>query len=283
MSKIKKILATLIAVLLLGIVLGFVVFLVYQKDHQDATPAPLPSAEMTPAPTPESTPVPTPTPEPIPTPPPYDPPEELLHFQQQNEHVIALMDIPGTVIHYPVLMYPDPYDDPVEPYYLNRTIDLQVGYPGSIFVMYSEGKNFETFNTIIYGHNMSDGTMFGTLNQFENKDYLKAHPEIHIFTNQEEHVYKIAGIVIYDDRNINLTYDDYSEQDRAAYLQSLQGTDWVDGVELSTDSHIITLSTCIGGMPDNRRLLIAVEQDSPDSVVVLPAEGEQPVYPPDAA
>ena len=52
---------------------------------------------------------------------------------------------------------------------------------------------------------------------------------------------------------------------------------WLDDVEVTTSSHIITLSTCIGGMPENRRLLIAVEQEEPpvqgtDMVIVLPAD-----------
>ena len=286
MSKTKKLIVTLIAVLVLGIALGFLAFLVHQSAQIRRQPQTQPVVESTPDPTATvevpPTPTPEPTPEPTPTPPPYIPPEELLQFQQQNEHVIALLDIPGTAIHYPILMYPDPNDDPVEPYYLNRTIDLQVGYPGSIFVLYSEGKDFDTFNTVIYGHNMADGSMFGTLNLFENPEYRAEHSEIHIYTNKEEHVYDIAGVIIYDDRHINLTYDDDIIADRAAFLQSISGMDLEDGVVLTTDSHIITFSACVGGMPENRRLLIAVEREpaDPASIVVLPNENNETVYQP---
>ena len=83
--------------------------------------------------------------------------------------------------------------------------------------------------------------------------------------------------MIYDDRYITYTYNDMIESDRAAYLRSLQGGKWLDVVEVTTDSHIITLSTCIGGMPDNRRLLIAVEKEKTDPNVqnvqiILPSE-----------
>ena len=286
MSKAKKTMITLVTVLLLGIALGFIVFLLHQAGESRRTHVSVPAvsdaiaAEEAAVTSPEPTVIPEYTPEPAPTPPPYEPPQELLDFQQQNPHVIALLDIPGTVIHYPILMYPDPDDDPVEPYYLNRTIDLQVGYPGSIFVLYSEGRNFETFNTVIYGHNMADGSMFGTLNQFENREFRDAHSEIHIYTNSEEHVYTIAGVIIYDDRHINLTYDDYSEEDRAAFLQSIQGADWEDGVTVTTDSHIITLSACVGGMPENRRLVIAVEQEQPqaEAAVVMPDDAGMVSY-----
>ena len=69
---------------------------------------------------------------------------------------------------------------------------------------------------------------------------------------------------------------DLPEADRAAYLRSLQGGTWLDDVTVTTDSHIITLSTCIGGMPENRRLLIAVEQGDrePDAKIILPTISE---------
>ena len=276
MSKGKKVIAVLIAVFLLGIALGVAVFFLYENTRLRNAAEPSPAVENMPEPMPtvEVTPSPEPTPEPTPTPPPYVPPEELLEYQQRNEHVVALLDIPGTSIHYPILMHPQ-----IEDYYLNTTIDGYVGYPGSIYINPVETDRFDTFNTVIYGHNMSDGSMFGTIKDFEDPAFMETHREIHIYTDTEEHVYTIAAIVIYDDRHITYTYDDDNIADRAAFLQSLQGADWVDGVEVDTSSHIITLSTCIGGMPENRRLLIAVEQEArdPDVVVVQPVDG-QTVY-----
>ena len=51
-------------------------------------------------------------------------------------------------------------------------------------------------------------------------------------------------------------------------------------MNVTTDSHIITLSTCIGGMPENRRLLIAVEQgdQEPDARIVLPTADAETVF-----
>ena len=124
---------------------------------------------------------------------------------------------------------------------------------------------------------MSDGSMFGTLNQYDNVEYMKQHRDIHIYTLTEKHDYKVCAIVIYDDRYITYTYNDMIEADRAAYLRSLQGGTWLDDVTVTTDSHIITLSTCVGGMPENRRLLIAVEQgdEEPDVKIILPTANAQ--------
>ena len=254
----KRTVLMFLIVLLLGIALGVVVFLIHESYvlNNEPVPTPAPTPTATPTPTLTPTPTPTPTPEPTPTPIPYDPPEDLRKYQQINPHVIALLDIPGTNIHYPILQHPTE-----DNYYLNITVEGYAGYPGSIYTNLEEGQNFETFNTVIYGHNMSDGSMFGTLNRYDNMEYMKQHREIDIYSNTQKHVYTVCAEVIYDDRYITYTYNDMIEADRAAYLRSLQGGNWLDDVEVTTSSHIITLSTCIGGMPENRRLLIAVEQE----------------------
>ena len=259
MSKVKRILVAALAVILIGSVLGIAAFLVYQNGNRNQIP-PQETVEPIPAATPEPDPTPERTPEPTPSPPPYIPPDDLLQYQQQNEHVIALIDIPGTDIRYPILMHPY-----IENYYLDITIEGYAGYPGSIYINAVEGKDFDTFNTVIYGHNMIDGSMFGTLNLYDDPEYMESHKEIHIYTNTREHVYTVAADIIYDDRYITETYSDYIEADRAAFLQSIQGAQWAQGVEINTSSHIITLSTCVGGMPDNRRLIIAVENEEADS------------------
>ncbi len=241
---------------LLGIILGVSVFLVHMAAHRDEavkeaeTPAPI----ATSTPVPEPTPAPTPEPTPTPTPEPYVSPIDFESLWAVNPHVVAWLDIPGTVIQYPILEHPTE-----ENYYLNITIDGNSGYPGSIYINAIEGKDFDTFNTVIYGHNMANGTMFADLTKFQDAEFMNSHREVHIYTPQMEHIYTVCALVIYDDRYITYTYNDDVEADRAAFLRSVQDGTWMDDVDVTTEDHLITLSTCIGGMPDNRRLLIAVE------------------------
>ena len=279
MSKGRKILWCFIGVLALGVILGVSVFLIYRSTGQGRAPTAVSQPAATPesaaAPTPTPTPTPSPTPTPEPTLEPYFPPEELLEYHNRNEHVIGLLDIPGTSVHYPILQHP--YEDN---YYLNITIDGNAGYPGSIYTNLEEGQNFETFNTVIYGHNMSDGSMFADLHLFDNIEFMKTHRTLTIYSMTEKHDYIICATIIYDDRYITYTYNDAIEEDCSAYLRSLQNGIWMDDVQVTTSSHIVTLSTCIGGMPDNRRLLIAVEQEDqqPDSLLVLPTADTETVF-----
>ena len=70
------------------------------------------------------------------------------------------------------------------------------------------------------------------------------------------------AVVTYDDRYITDMYDDEKEDDRKAYLRSLKdfGAEISDIDTFSKEGHVLTLSTCIGGMPNNRLLIVAAER-----------------------
>ena len=224
------------------------------------TPTPAATPEPTPEPTLEPTPEPTPTPTPEPTPEPYFAPEELLAYQQQNPHVIALLDIPDSELCYPILQHPS-----TDNYYLDITIDGYAGYPGSIYTNTMEGRDFDTFNTVIYGHNMRDGSYFGSLKNYRDPAFLDSHREIDIYTDSEKHVYDVFAVVIYDDRYITAVYKDEDVSDREEFLESLQGglagSVILEDIPVDADSRIITLSTCIADMHDNRLLIVACERE----------------------
>ena len=190
----------------------------------------------------------------------YVPPAELAACREQNAHVIALLNVPGAGICYPILQHPTEKD-----YYLNITIDGDEGYPGSIYTNPIEGQDFATFNTVIYGHNMRDGSFFGSLKSYRDPEFRDSHREIDIYTESEKHVYDVFAVVVYDDRYITANFKDDNEADRERFLESLNNgyadTVVLDDVEVNADSHIITLSTCISDMHDNRLLVVAVERE----------------------
>ena len=210
--------------------------------------------------------------------PPYTPPEELAEGRARNADVIALLNIPSTGTCYPILQHPT-----VKDYYLNITIDGDEGYPGSIYTNPIEGRKFDTFNTVIYGHNMRDGSYFGNLKSFRDPDYLAGHRQIEIYTDTQKHVYDIFAVVIYSDRNVADDFRDEDTDDRAAFLESLkhggEGSILLDDVDVSADSRLVTLSTCISDMHDNRLLIVAAERDAeaPNDPPVLTKPAPEPV------
>ena len=89
---------------------------------------------------------------------PEDAPEKISvrwnELQQKNEDIVAWIYIPALDISYPVLQADD------NEYYLHRDVNREYLYAGSIFMDAWNNPFFYNYNTIIYGHNMRDGSMF---------------------------------------------------------------------------------------------------------------------------
>lgn len=188
-------------------------------------------------------------------------PIDFATLREMNPDIYAWIEIPGTNVNYPIVQSAE--DDF---YYLNHTIDGKEGYPGSIYTEKINAKNFSDFNTVIYGHDMKDGSMFKDLHKFEDAAFFEEHDKVTIYTETEEKTYQIFAAVVYDDRHLMYSFDNENIEDRKAFLQSLKETrsmrnQFRSDVTVDENSHIITLSTCIGGQPDRRFLVEAVEID----------------------
>ena len=183
-------------------------------------------------------------------------PIDFAALKAQNEDVYAWVDIEDTNVHYPILQ--SPTDDS---YYLNHTIDHVAGLPGSIYTERVNAKDFSDFNTLIYGHDMKNGTMFKDLHKFENREFFDTHDTVMIYTETEIKTYRVFAAVIYDDRHIMYSYDNDNISDRKAFIQSLydvgdRGSFFREGMEIDENSKLITMSTCIGGRPDRRYIVV---------------------------
>lgn len=179
--------------------------------------------------------------------------------ETENPDIYAWIYIPGTKVNYPVLQHPT--DDT---HYLNYNLDGSKGYPGCI---YSEktynGKDFWDANTVLYGHNMKNGTMFGSLHKYEDEEFFYNNRYIYVYTKDRLFAYKIFAA--YDYTNEHLLYntdfeDDYSFCRFFLMAKDSRGIHHIfdDDVELTGEEHIITLSTCINGKPNNRFLVQGV-------------------------
>lgn len=180
-------------------------------------------------------------------------------LKAQYPDVIGWLNVPGTEIDYPILMSSKDEDTD---YYLRRTIDGKDSLPGCIYVEKEQNKDFSDFNTIIYGHNMRNGTMFGTLKRFRNEQFFNEHPEFTIETEDKLMTYKIYVSVRMDDRHLLKSYDQSTESGKEQYLKDIaSGSDSYfhqSDLKPTENDHLITLSTCIGQDPSHRFLVVGV-------------------------
>ena len=104
-----------------------------------------------------------------PAPIPKDQDNPLARLRKKNPDIIGWITVPYTNIDYPIVQAKD------NSYYLHRDLNGAYAKPGTIFMDYrcaGDGSGY----SILYGHNMKSGAMFGTLGRFGDKAFLDAHP-----------------------------------------------------------------------------------------------------------
>lgn len=184
---------------------------------------------------------------------------ELASMYEINTDLAGWISIDGTGLDYPVLKGTD------NDYYLTRDFYGQNSRLGSIFMDYRN--DYNDINIIIYGHNSSNGQMFGYLNSYKNESFYKAHKEIRFDTLYEHHTYEIIAVcqgrVRYIDeegfRYYNYTNDEF-ELDSFFMDMRNQSIYPVDH-EFENSDRFITLSTCSNDSESGRLYVVAVRKD----------------------
>ena len=116
-------------------------------------------------------------------------------LKEINKDIIAWIEIPDTIINYPILK-----DNNL--YYLKHSYNKKYNSNGSIF---TTNKNpFEEFETLLYGHNMKNGSMFSTLDKYMDENFLYTHQKFKIYTpneNYEATIFSVYSIGVNTESN----------------------------------------------------------------------------------
>ena len=185
---------------------------------------------------------------------------ELAGLYADNPDLVGILEVVGTDINYPVMQT---ISDPE--YYLRRDFYGDESTAGTLFVDYRCDIVNPTTNTIIYGHNMRSGTMFGGLKRYLKQDYYQSHKTIIFKTLYEEQEYEIVGVglsaVGYDDDE-NYKYYDFinavTGSELQEFLNAIQSLSVYDEtIDISATDKILTLSTCNSYTEDGRMFVVA--------------------------
>ncbi len=165
-----------------------------------------------------------------------------------NEEVIAWIEIPDTEINYPVL-----HRENDNAYYLSHTFQNKVNSSGAIFMEAKNSPDFSDYHTIIYGHNMRVGTMFGTLSDYESPTFLATHPIIYIDVEEGLMQYQVFSCYKTTAKSNTYTIGFQPDQVYADFLSNIKERSMYDtGVDVTIEDKILTLSTCSEGAKGNR-------------------------------
>ena len=164
---------------------------------------------------------------------------DLDALRQVNEHVLGWILIPETEISYPLLSSGN------NDTYLYRAWDGSRNSAGSIFLDRRNSEDLQDFNTVIYGHNMRSGAMFGSLKHYADEEYRKAHPSVYIITDESIFRYEIFSAYEADVWGNTYLWE-YEEDARKQKALDYFRESSVLPVEqdLTIEDRILTLSTC---------------------------------------
>lgn len=180
-------------------------------------------------------------------------------LKEENADIYSWITIPGTVIDYPIVQREDELD-----YYLNHNLDGSTGYPGCIYTQNLNSTDWMDNNTVIYGHNMKNGSMFAGLHSYRDPEFFEEYPYVYIYTETETRVYQIFAAYEVTDAHLLLTYDTENKDSFGWYLQGIMDNEetlsdhYNKSLELNSDDKIISLETCISSKPTMRYLVQAV-------------------------
>lgn len=169
-------------------------------------------------------------------------PVDFTALQGINDDIVGWLKVGALDISYPVTQASD------NDYYLHLTFELVQNTAGCIFVDYQNRPDFQDDNTIVYGHNMKDGSMFGTLKNFVQDGVYESDPYFWIYTPERIYKYEIFNCSTVGAVSNTYTLEFGSRKEFQNYLDKALMQSQVDSskVKVKSSDKIVTLSTCTG-------------------------------------
>lgn len=177
----------------------------------------------------------------------------------QYPNLCGWLKIEGTQVDLPVMQTGD------NEYYLHRNIDGAEDKNGSLFLDYRANSIEPSSNLIIYGHNMKNGSMFGSLKNYLETDFTEGHRTIQFDTIYEKQKYQLVAVCLskveYQDeggfRYYNFIQAETEEQMQEFINYVRDCAIYSDVNAITKEDKLLTLSTCNSYVEDGRLFVVA--------------------------
>jgi len=176
---------------------------------------------------------------------------DLQALRTVNLQVVGWIHLPNSVISYPLMQAGN------NELYLNASWDGNYNIAGSIFLETRNDPALTDFNTIIYGHRMSDGSMFSELHNYSDPAYWETHPYIYLVTDDAVRQYRVFSAYEAPVRSdtYRLQFADEAEKQRCINIYSTASV-VASAITPTTDDLLLTLSTCTGSNSETSRWVV---------------------------
>ena len=172
-----------------------------------------------------------------------------------NADFIGWLYFPAVGISYPVVR-----ENEIDEY-LYTTFEGKHNKAGSIFMDVLSNREFKGFSDMLFGHNMKNGSMFGSMKklyQTKDEDLLAKDPYIYIYNEEGVRIYKVFAYYTTTQDSYSYTevtneeeYDDYVSYIKRNTIYSISSD-----ISFEDYSPILTLSTCSGQSGSGKRFVV---------------------------
>lgn len=162
-------------------------------------------------------------------------------LKEQNNETVAWIKVNNTNIEYPVVKTDN------NNFYLNHSFDKTKNSAGWIFADYRNKLDDTDKNIVVYGHNMRDDSMFGSLKNILNLDWYDNEENMNItfYTENEKCVYKVFLIYKTESEDYYIKTEFNNDNEFEQFINTIKNRSIKDfAINVSSSDSILTLSTC---------------------------------------
>lgn len=162
-------------------------------------------------------------------------------LKEKNNETVAWIKVNNTNVEYPVVKSTN------NSFYLNHSFDKSKNSAGWIFADYENKFDNTDKNIVIYGHNMRDGSMFGSLKNILSSDWYdnEENTNITLYTENGERIYKVFSIYKIESEDYYIKTEFSNENEFEKFIDTLKKRSIKNfNIDISKEDSILTLSTC---------------------------------------
>ena len=174
---------------------------------------------------------------------------------ETNGDIVAWIYCPDTPINHPIVQTGNNTD------YLRHLLNGEYNRSGTIFMDYRNQADLSDWNTVVYGHNMDDDTMFGSLEDFGNQDYYEAHPVMYLLTPERDYRVRLIAGYTTDTGSDAYIFPMTRVEKEIFAEESMENSDFTAQAELEENQKLLTLSTCSYRFSNARYVLIGILEE----------------------
>ena len=178
---------------------------------------------------------------------------KVLDLQAKYPDVLGWLTVDGTNVDYPFVQAKN------NDKYLRHDLDLKYLVAGTLFMDYRCAPDFSDFSTVIYGHNMKNSSMFGTIKKFKNKQFFDENTGGTLYLSDKVYSFQIAAYMIVNSKDDQIyRFGSSTDSERQAIIDYIKNNSkQYRELNLTTADRLLILSTCSYDYNGARMVLIA--------------------------